>query len=402
MEARYGSHHYETLPIALVRGEGAYVWDQDGKRYLDMMSAYSAVSHGHCHPRILAALEEQAHRLCIVSRAYHNDKLPLFLKRLCEISGQDLALPANTGLEAVEAALKVARKWGHKVKGIPENSAEIICCEGNFHGRSIAIVAMSSEPQYKDGFGPYPSGFVTIPFGDAAALEHAIGPRTAAFLVEPIQGEGGIIVPPPGYLAACAEICRRHDVLLVCDEVQTGLGRTGRMFAVEHENVKPDGLIVGKALGGGVLPVSAFLARADVLGVLEPGDHGSTFGGNPLAAAVGLAAIDVLLDEGLVARAESHGKYLLQALRAIDSPLIIDVRGKGLLLGVEFDPALVGARTACERLLERGVLSKNTHRTVLRLAPPLVVTRTQLDFALDALRATLAELETAAPCTTRA
>ena len=397
MEARYGSHHYETLPVVLVRGEGAWLWDERGKRYVDMMSAYSAASHGHCHPRIVAALTDQAHRLCIVSRAYHNDKLPRFLKQLCELSGQDLALPANTGLEAVEAALKVARKWGHKVKGIPEDSAEIVCCEGNFHGRSIAIVAMSSELQYKEGFGPYPPGFVSIPFGDARALERAITPRTAAFLVEPIQGEGGIIVPPAGYLAACAEICRRHDVLLICDEVQTGLGRTGRLFAVEHDGVKPDGLIVGKALGGGVLPVSAFLARADVLGVLNPGDHGSTFGGNPLAAAVGLAAMDVLLDEGLVERAESQGRYLLQGLRAIDSRSISDVRGRGLLTGVEFDPALVSARTVCERLLEHGVLSKDTHRTVLRLAPPLVVTRAQIDLALHALRAVLAGIEAAAP-----
>jgi ornithine--oxo-acid transaminase len=342
-------------------------------------------------------LNEQAHRLCIVSRAYHNDKLPLFLERLCEISGQDLALPANTGLEAVEAALKVARKWGHKVKGIPENSAEIVCCEGNFHGRSIAIVAMSAEPQYKDGFGPFPPGFVSIPFGDAAALERAITPRTAAFLVEPIQGEGGIVVPPPGYLAACAQICRRHNVLLICDEVQTGLGRTGRLFAVEHDGVEPDGLIVGKALGGGVLPVSAFLARADVLGVLEPGDHGSTFGGNPLAAAVGLAAIEALLDEGLVERAEHLGGYLLQALRTIDSPLVREVRGRGLLLGIEFDPALVSARNVCERLLEKGILSKDTHTTVLRLAPPLVVTPAQLDFALHALRTVLAEIEAVAP-----
>jgi ornithine--oxo-acid transaminase len=393
MEARYGSHHYATLPVVLVRGDGAYVWDDSGKRYLDMMSAYSAASHGHCHPRILAALTEQAGRLCIVSRAYHNDKLPLFLRRLCEISGLDLALPANTGLEAVEAALKVARKWGYKVKGIPDNSVEIVCCEGNFHGRSIALVAMSSESQYKDGFGPYPQGFVSIPFGDAAALERAITPRTAAFLVEPIQGEGGIIVPPPGYLAACARVCRRHDVLLICDEVQTGLGRTGRLFAVEHDGVKPDGLIVGKALGGGALPISAFLARADVLGVLKPGDHGSTFGGNPLAAAVGLAAIEVMLDEKFAQRASVHGEYLLQSLRAIDSPLIREVRGAGLLIGVDLDPALVSARTVCERLLEHGVLSKDTHETVLRLAPPLVVTREQLEFALHALRATLRELE---------
>lgn len=393
LEYRHGAHHYDPLPVVLTKGEGVYLWDDRGRRYLDMMSAYSAVSHGHCHPRIVKAMTEQAQRLAVTSRVYHNDRLPLFLKRLCEISGQDLALPANTGLEAVEAALKAARKWGHKVKRIPEDRAQIIACDGNFHGRSIAIIAMSSEPQYRDGFGPYPPGFQRIPYGDAGALERAITPHTAAFLVEPIQGEAGIIVPPPGYLAACAEICRKHNVLLICDEVQTGLGRTGRLFACEHEGVKPDALILGKALGGGLLPVSAFLARRDVMEVFAPGDHGSTFGGNPLAAAVGLAAIDVLLEEKFAQRATELGDYLLRELRALKSPLIREVRGKGLLIGVEMNPAFASARTVCEKLLQHGVLSKDTHETVVRFAPPLIITREQIDEALAALRATLAEFE---------
>lgn len=393
LENRYGAHHYDPLPVVLTKGEGVYLWDDRGRRYLDMMSAYSAVSHGHCHPRIVKAMIEQAQRLAVTSRVYHNDRLPLFLKRLCEISGQDLALPTNTGLEAVEAALKAARKWGHKIKRIPEERAEIIACDGNFHGRSIAIVAMSSEPQYRDGFGPYPPGFKRIPYGDARALERAITPHTAAFLVEPIQGEAGIVVPPPGYLAACAEICRRRNVLLICDEVQTGLGRTGRLFACEHEGVRPDGLILGKALGGGLLPVSAFLARRDVMEVFTPGDHGSTFGGNPLAAAVGLAAIEVLLEEKFAQRAAELGDYMLRELRALTSPLIREVRGRGLLIGVEIDPALASAREVCEKLLQHGLLTKDTHQTVIRFAPPLIVTREQLDWALAALRTTLAELE---------
>jgi ornithine--oxo-acid transaminase len=393
LEYRHGAHHYDPLPVVLIKGQGVYLWDDRGRRYLDMMSAYSAVSHGHCHPRIVKAMTEQAQRLAVTSRVYHNDRLPLFLKRLCEISGQDLALPANTGLEAVEAALKAARKWGHKVKCIPENRAEIIACDGNFHGRSIAILAMSSEPQYRDGFGPYPPGFKCIPYGDARALERAITPHTAAFLVEPIQGEAGIVVPPPGYLAACAEICRRRNVLLICDEVQTGLGRTGRLFACEHEGVKPDGLILGKALGGGLLPVSAFLARREVMEVFAPGDHGSTFGGNPLAAAVGLAAIEVLLEEKFAQRAAELGDYLLHELRALKNPLIREVRGRGLLIGVEIDPALASARSVCDRLLQHGVLSKDTHHTVVRFAPPLIITREQINEALTALRATLADFE---------
>jgi ornithine--oxo-acid transaminase len=393
IEERYGAHHYAPLPVVLVRGEGVHLWDNQGRRYLDMMSAYSAVSHGHCHPRLTRVLSEQAQTLAVTSRAYYNNRLPLFLKRLCEVTGQDLALPVNTGLEAVEAALKAARKWGHKVKRIPEDRAGIIACEGNFHGRSIAIVAMSSEPQYRDGFGPFPPGFKRIPYGDAQALARAITPHTAAFLVEPVQGEGGIIVPPPGYLAECARICRARNVLLICDEVQTGLGRTGRMLACEHEGVRPDGVILGKALGGGLLPVSAFVARREVMAVFTPGDHGSTFGGNPLAAAVALEAINVLLEERLPERAAELGDYMLAQLRNIRSPLIREVRGKGLLIGVDIDPAFTTAGAVCERLLAHGVLSKDTHHTVVRFAPPLIITRPQIDVALAAVRATFAELE---------
>jgi ornithine--oxo-acid transaminase len=392
LEARYGAHNYEPLPIVLVRGRGVYLWDDRGRRYIDMMSAYSAVSHGHSHPRILNALQRQAAMLAVTSRAYHNDRLPRLLQRLCELTGQDRVLPTNTGLEAVETALKAARKWGSKIKGIATDRVEIIACEGNFHGRSIAIVAMSTEPQYRDGFGPFPPGFRTIPYGDAQALEQAITPETAAFIVEPIQGEAGIVVPPHGYLAACARICRSRNVLLICDEVQTGLGRTGRMFACDHESVTPDGIILGKALGGGVLPVSAFAARHDVMGVFTPGDHGSTFGGNPLASAVALEALDVLVEERLAERAAELGDYLLAQLRTIESPLVREVRGRGLLIGVEIDPTIASAQTVCERLLAHGVLSKDTHHTVVRFAPPLVITREQLDDALVAIRSTLDEL----------
>jgi ornithine--oxo-acid transaminase len=397
LEQRYGAHNYEPLPVVLLKGEGVHLWDERGRCFIDMMSAYSAVTHGHAHPRIVAALRAQAGQLCVTSRAYYNDRLPRLLQRLCEITGQDLALPANTGLEAVEGALKAARKWGTKVKGIAPERVEIIACNGNFHGRSIAILAMSTEPQYRDGFGPFPPGFRTIPYGDADALERAISSDTAAFLVEPIQGEAGIIVPPPGYLARCAAICRERNVLLICDEVQTGLGRTGRMLESENEGVKPDGVILGKALGGGVLPVSAFVARRDVLAVFTPGDHGSTFGGNPLAAAVALEALAVLVEERLPQRAAELGDYFMSKLTAANLPLVRDIRGKGLLIGVEIDPARASAHAVCERLLEHGVLSKDTHETVVRLAPPLIITRSELDSALEALRATLSELAEESP-----
>jgi ornithine--oxo-acid transaminase len=393
LESRYCAYNYHPLPVVLTRGEGSFVWDEDGKRYLDMMSAYSAVSHGHAHPRLVRLVQEQVATLNIVSRAFHSDKLGPFLQRACELTGQDMALPMNTGAEAVETAIKAARKWAYTVKGVPADRAEIIACSGNFHGRTIAIVAMSDEPQYQAGFGPFPPGFRRAAYGDIASLEAAINENTAAFLVEPIQGEAGIIVPPEGYLAAAAELCRKHDVLLIADEIQTGLGRTGTLLACEHEQVRPDGLILGKALGGGILPVSMFLARRDVMSVFRPGDHGSTFGGNPLAAAVGLEALEILLDEQLAERSAALGSYLIDALRQIDSPLIREVRGKGLFVGIEIDPALGTARAVCEALMKRGLLSKETHATVVRLAPPLVITQEEIDWAIRQVQETVAAMD---------
>jgi ornithine--oxo-acid transaminase len=390
LERRYGARNYEPLPVVLSRGEGVWLWDVEGRRYLDMLSAYSAVSFGYGHPRLLAALYDQAQRLAVTSRAFHNDRLPAFLARICELTGLDRALPMSTGAEAVETAIKCVRKWGYVVKKVPDGKAEIITCKANFHGRTTTIVGFSSEPQYRDHFGPYSGGFASVPFGDAKALEKAITPNTVAFLVEPIQGEGGIIVPPEGYLAEAMRICRKHGVLLVADEVQTGLGRTGKLFACEHEGVKPDGMILGKALGGGLLPVSAFAAREEVLGVLRPGDHGSTFGGNALGAAVGLEALNVLVEDKLPERAAAMGSYLLRRLRAISSPMIVGVRGKGLLAGVEIDTRRATARQFVEALLRHGVLSKDTHGTVARLAPPLIIDREQIDWGVericDALR----------------
>ncbi len=392
MEARYCAHNYAPLPVTLVRGEGVYVWDQDGRRYLDMMSAYSAVSLGHCHPRILRALREQARRLAVVSRAYYTDQLGPFAQAACELTGQDMALPMNSGAEAVETALKAARKWAYTVKNVPADKAEIIVCQQNFHGRTIAIVGMSSETQYRQGFGPFAPGFTLIPFGDSEALEQAITPNTAAFLVEPIQGEGGIIFPPPGYLRECARICRDHNVLLICDEIQTGLGRTGKLLASDHDGVKPDGLILGKALGGGVLPVSLFQARHDVMNVFQPGDHGSTFGGNPLACAVGREALRVLVDEQLVERSAEFGDHLLRRLRNVKNPLIREVRGKGLFVGLEVNMRRTSARAICERLLQHGILSKDTHESVVRFAPPLIITRDQIDWAVSHVTAALDEI----------
>lgn len=385
LERRFGADNYSPLPVVLTRGEGVYVWDDAGNRYLDMMSAYSAVSHGHCHPKLVKVLQEQASQLNIVSRAFYTNKLGLFLSRICELTGFEKALPMNTGAEAVETALKAARKWAYKVKGVPKDQAEIIACEGNFHGRTITIVGMSTEEQYRNGFGPFPSGFKVIPFGDAKALENAITPNTAAFLVEPIQGEGGIVVPPAGYLQACAEICKKHNVLMICDEIQTGLGRTGKLLAYEHEGIKPDGVVLGKALGGGLLPVSLFLTRKEVMDVFTPGDHGSTFGGYPLAAAVGHAAINVLVDDKLIERAEKMGEYFKNELKTIRSPLIKDIRGKGLLIGLEID-ARYPARNICLKLLHHGVLTKETHHTVIRFAPPLIITEEQIDIVVNALK----------------
>jgi ornithine--oxo-acid transaminase len=391
-ERRHAARNYDPLPVVLTHGDGWWLWDEHGRRYLDMMSAYSAVSHGHAHPRIVRALVEQAQRLAVTSRVFHNELLPAFLQRLTTLTGLDRALPASGGAEAVETALKAVRKWGHKIKGIPADRAEVIVCSGNFHGRSITIVGFSSEPQYRDGFGPFPPGFRHVPFGDAEALARAIGPNTAAFLVEPIQGEGGIIVPPAGYLAQCANICRERKVLLICDEIQTGMGRTGKFLACEHENVKPDGVILGKALGGGLLPVSAFVGTEDLMQVFTPGDHGSTFGGNALAAAVGLAALDVLFDEGLIERSAEQGAHLLARLATVRSPLIREVRGRGLFIGVEVDRERITARDVVDRLFARGILSKDTHGTVVRFAPPLTIDRETLDWAVEEVRAVFAEL----------
>lgn len=391
-ENQYGAHNYEPLPVVLTRGEGVYVWDDQGKRYLDMMSAYSAVSHGHCHPKLVKVLQDQAAKLNIVSRAFYTDKLGEFLKRICEMTGFERALPMNTGAEAVETALKAARKWAYTVKKVPENKAEIIACAGNFHGRTITIVGMSTVPQYKAGFGPFPAGLNVIPYGDAEALEKAITPNTAAFLVEPIKGEGGIVVPPAGYLKVCAEICKKHNVLMICDEIQTGLGRTGRLLAYQHENIQPDAIVLGKALGGGLLPVSLFLSRKEVMDVFTPGDHGSTFGGNPLAAAVGNAALQVLVDEQLIERANEMGAYFQQQLRTIQSSLVKDVRGKGLLIGLEIDDKYP-AHDICLKLLDHGILSKETHHTVIRLAPPLIISKEQIDFVISALKTVLVEVE---------
>ena len=393
LESRYCAHNYHPLPVVLTRGKGVFVWDEVGNKYLDMMSAYSAVSHGHAHPRLVELVQRQVAELNIVSRAFHTDKLGPFLQYACELTGQDVALPMNTGAEAVETAIKAARKWAYTVKGVADNQAEIITCTGNFHGRTIAIVAMSDEPQYQAGFGPFPPGFRLVEYGDINSLEAAINENTAAFLVEPIQGEGGIIVPPAGYLKAAETLCRKHNVLFIADEIQTGLGRTGAMLACEHEDVKPDGLILGKALGGGILPVSMFLARREVMDVFTPGDHGSTFGGNPLGASVGLEALKILVDEDLPAKSAEMGTYLLDQLRSIDSPLIREVRGSGLFIGIEVNPDLGSARVICEALMQRGLLSKETHETVVRLAPPLVITKAEIDWALQQIREVIGEMD---------
>lgn len=386
LEDRHCARNYHPLPVVLQRGEGVWLWDVNGKRYIDMMSAYSAVSFGHSHPRLVAALMSQAVTLAVTSRAFHTDRLGTFLERLCSMTGMARALPMNTGAEAVETALKAARKWGYRVKGIADGQAQIVVCDGNFAGRTTTIIGFSSEAQYRSGFGPFAPGFLSVPYGDARALEAAITPNTAAFLVEPIQGEAGIVVPPRGYLAACREICSRHNVLLICDEVQTGLGRTGSLLASDHDSVRPDGLVLGKALGGGLLPVSAFLAREDVMAVFTPGDHGSTFGGNPLACAVGEASLELLESEGLAERARVMGERLIEGLRDIRHPAILQVRGRGLLIGVELDPDVVGARQFCETLMARGLLTKDTHDTVIRFAPPLVITESEVDHALDIIR----------------
>ncbi len=397
LENRYSAHNYAPLPVMLVHGQGAYLWDAQGRRYIDMMSAYSAASHGHAHPRILAALTAQASRLAVPSRAYYSDRLGPFLAELCQLTGLDAALPMNTGAEAVETAIKAARRWGYRRKGIPANRAEIIVASGNFHGRTTTVISFSSEPDYRDGFGPFTPGFRIAPFGDLDAFERAITPDTAAVLVEPIQGEAGVIVPPAGWLSGLRRICDAHRVLLILDEVQSGLGRTGAWFAYEHEGIRPDGLILGKALGGGVLPVSAFVGRREITDVFTPGSHGSTFGGNPLAAAVGLEALHVIREEGLVERSRTLGAHMIERLRALKSPVLTAVRGRGLWAGAEIDPQIATARQICEGLLAKGVLSKETHGTVVRLAPPLVIARHDLDWALDRFAEVLDEVDNRRP-----
>jgi ornithine--oxo-acid transaminase len=393
LEARYCARNYHPLPVVITRGEGVFLWDESGKKYLDMMSAYSAVSHGHSNPRLVSLVQRQVGTLNLVSRAFHTDKLGPFLSRACELTGQDAGLPMNTGAEAVETAIKAARRWGYTAKGIAPDRAEIIVCKGNFHGRTTTIISFSDEPRYREGFGPFAPGFVTIDYGDIDSLRASINENTAAFLVEPVQGEAGIVVPPDGYLKAAEELCRKNNVLLIADEVQTGLGRTGKLLACEHEGVKPDGLILGKALGGGIFPVSMFLARNSVMDVFAPGDHGSTFGGNPLGAAIGLEALDILVEERLPERSAELGDYLIAALREIDSPFIKDIRGRGLFVGIEIEPSLASARDVCEALMDRGILSKETHDTVVRLAPPLVIEKTELDWAITQLSRVLEEMD---------
>ena len=388
LEDEWGAHNYHPLDIVIERASGPWVYDVDGKRYLDCLSAYSAVNQGHCHPRILATLVEQAHRVTLTSRAFRNDQLPLFCEEVAQLCGMEMVLPMNTGAEAVETAIKAARRWGYEVKGIPDDRAEIVVFENNFHGRTTTIVGFSSEPSYRSGFGPFAPGFKLIPFGDIAALRAAITPNTCAVLMEPIQCEAGILIPPDGYLRAASDLCRDNNVLFMADEIQTGLGRTGRMFACDHEGVKPDVYILGKALAGGFYPVSAVVSSREVLGVLRAGTHGSTFGGNPLGCAVARTAIDVLRDEHLVERSAELGAWFQSEVAAIAHPDVKAVRGRGLMVGVEL---YVPARSYCEALMALGMLCKETHERVIRLAPPLVTSREDLEWALQQLRTVFAQ-----------
>ncbi len=388
IEKRYGAHNYEPLDVVIERASGAWVYDSEGRRYLDFLAAYSAVNQGHCHPAIFQAMCRQAEKVTLTSRAFRNDQLPLLYRDLYELTGFDMALPMNSGAEAVETALKAARKWGMAAKNIRDGQQEILVASNNFHGRTIAIVGFSSEEQYREGFGPFPSGFREVPFGNAEALRRAITPNTCAFLVEPIQGEAGILVPPAGYLREVAAICRENNILLILDEIQSGLGRTGKMFAYEHEGIRPDVLILGKALAGGYYPVSAVLSSNEVLGVFRPGDHGSTFGGNPLASAIARAALRVIVDEKLPERSAELGEFAMAYLRRVRSPHVVEIRGKGLWIGIELNRP---ARPFCEELKQRGVLCKETHTSVIRLAPPLVIDKADLEFGLEQVRAVLEE-----------
>jgi ornithine--oxo-acid transaminase len=383
LEDRYGAHNYHPLDVVIERAEGIWVYDVEGNRYLDCLASYSAVNQGHCHPKILKAMIDQAQKVTLTSRAFRNDQLPLLYQKLHELTGYEMTLPMNSGAEAVETAVKAARKWGYKVKGVPDGKAEIVVCSNNFHGRTVTIISFSSDDQYRDGFGPFTAGFKIIPFGDAAALRDAITPITCAFLVEPIQGEAGIVIPPEGFLKEAAEICRKNNVLFIADEIQSGLGRTGKLFAYMHEGVRPDMVIVGKALSGGFYPVSAVLSSKEVLGVFHPGDHGSTFGGNPLGCAVARAALQVLIDENLVERSAELGDYFLAKLKTLSSPHLREVRGKGLWIGIELD---VAARPYCEALKALGILCKETHDHVIRIAPPLTISREEITWAFDRIK----------------
>lgn len=385
LEDQYNAHNYKPLDVVIAEAEGPWVWDVEGKKYLDCLSAYSAVNQGHRHPRIVQTMIDQAQRLALTSRAFRNDQLPLLAKELCELVGYEKMLPMNSGTEAVETALKAARKWGYQVKGVADGRAEIIACTGNFHGRTITVLSCSQSEQYRDGFGPFTPGFKLVPYGDAAALERAITANTVGFLFEPVQGEGGVVVPPRGYLRRVREVCTDHNVLMIADEIQSGLGRTGKLLACEHEGVKPDVVTLGKALSGGMYPVSAVLSSREVLGVFEPGDHGSTFGGNPLACAVAREALKVIVDEDLCQRSTELGEYLMSRLQEIESPHVRLYRGKGLFAGIVLNPEAGGARRFCEALRGRGVLAKDTHGNVIRLAPPLVITKEELDWMVDRL-----------------
>ena len=383
LENQFGAHNYKPLDVVLCRGKGIWVWDVEGNKYLDCLSAYSAVNQGHCHPRILKALKEQAEQLTLVSRAFRNDQLGPFYKEICELTRSHTVLPMNSGAEAVESAIKAVRKWGYEVKQVPDGQAEIIVCANNFHGRTLTIVGFSTEEQYRKGYAPFTPGFKIIPFGDAEALEQAITPNTVGFLVEPIQGEGGVVVPPQGYLKDVRRICDDNNVILILDEIQTGLGRTGKLFAEEHEGIESDLTIVGKALSGGFYPISAVLSNKEVLGVFKPGDHGSTFGGNPLACAVARAALKVLIEEKLIENSARLGSYMMDRLREIPSPHVKEIRGKGLMIGVELHPQAGGARKFCEALQTKGLLCKETHEHVLRIAPPLIIQKPEIDWALE-------------------
>ncbi|MBB3542663.1 ornithine--oxo-acid transaminase [Rhizobium sp. BK399] len=389
-EQRLGAHNYKPLDVVLTRGEGVYVWDTDGKQYLDCLSAYSAVNQGHCHPKILAAMVEQAGKLTLTSRAFRNDQLAHLYEELAALTGSHKILPMNSGAEAVETAIKAVRKWGYEVKGVPEGKAEIIVCADNFHGRTLSIISFSTDPDARTGFGPYTPGFRTIPFGDADAFAASINENTVAALIEPIQGEAGVIIPPSGYFKRVRELCTENKVTLILDEIQTGLGRTGKLLAEEHEGIEADVTLIGKALSGGFYPVSAVLSNSEVLGVLKPGQHGSTFGGNPLACAVARAALKVLTEEGMIENAEKMGNYFLEGLRSIRSNIVKDVRGRGLMMAVELVPEAGGARQYCYTLKDRGLLAKDTHENTIRLAPPLVITKSQVDWAVEQIEKTLA------------